>query len=158
MELITNRKAQQYIPLNGDYTGLSVRDCRYFTLNPLKDGWEEVTYYTNKRKDKYINYEGQYDSWVYVLSNPSIPGYLKIGYTNEDPNFRAKQLSRSTGVVTDFKVEWAFNCFNASSLEKQVHQCLEEYRVNNQREFFNIPLYKAIEVITKIGQNYINLK
>jgi len=57
---------------------------------------------------------------VYVLSNPTMPGYVKIGFTDKTPEERAIQLSRSTGVILPFKVEWAFHCYNAEALEKEM--------------------------------------
>ena len=42
--------------------------------------------------------KGNGDQWVYVLSNPSSPGLLKIGYTKKQPEERAKQISSATGV------------------------------------------------------------
>ena len=45
--------------------------------------------------------------WVYVLSNPSIPSQVKVGWTKGRPAARAKEL-QGTGVPTPFKVETAF--------------------------------------------------
>lgn len=54
-----------------------------------------------------------------------------------------------------YKVEWAFQCFNGEQLEREVHEELATYRVNQQREFFDIPLVEAQEAIEKIGKNYV---
>ena len=43
--------------------------------------------------------------WVYVVSNPSMPGLLKIGRTNSAVEVRIKDLD-STGVATPFKKEY----------------------------------------------------
>ena len=158
MELISIEKSQQYIPLSEDYTGLGVRDCKFFTLTLLENGWEKVTYFTSRRKNKYINYQGEYDSWIYILSNPSIPNHLKIGYTHNTPDIRASQLSKATGVAQDFIVEWSFNCHNGQKLEKEIHNALNDYRVNNNREFFNISISEAIDLITQLGIKYTNLQ
>jgi hypothetical protein len=40
-------------------------------------------------------------------------------------------------------------------MEGEVHHALEKYRVNSQREFFQIELEEAKEVIEKIGKNYV---
>ena len=101
----------------------------------------------------YANREGEYDSWVYVLSNPDLT-YYKVGYTDQTPDQRAKQISAQTGVPRPYKVEYAFNCWNGRKLEGEVHRKLEGYRVNTQREFFDYPLSEIILSIEQLGENY----
>ena len=98
--------------------------------------------------------KGEGDQWVYVLSNPTTPGLLKIGYTKLNPDERARQISNATGVALPYNVEWAYKCFNGEQLEGEVHRKLKAYRVNSNREFFQIQLEEAKEVITLLGQNY----
>ena len=43
-------------------------------------------------------------NYVYILSNESMPGLLKIGYTSCDPRKRAAELF-TTGVPEPFRVE-----------------------------------------------------
>jgi len=156
MERITKQQSKQYISLKEDYTGKGLEAAAYFTLTPSKmgDGWEDVTYYTSRKKNIYSN-KGEGNQWVYVLSNPTTPGLLKIGYTSLTPDERAKQISNATGVALPYKVEWAFKCFDGEQLEGEVHRKLVEYRVNNQREFFQIGLEEAKEIIKLLGKNYI---
>lgn len=156
MERITKGQAKQYISLKEDYTGKGLEAAAYFTLTPSKmgDDWEDVTYYTARKKNVYSN-KGEGNQWVYVLSNPTSPGLLKIGYTSLTPDERAKQISNATGVALPYKVEWAFKCFDGEQLEGAVHRKLVEYRVNNQREFFQIDLEEAKKVIKLLGKNYI---
>ena len=153
---ITPDIAQQYIPIEEDVLN---SDIRYFTITPhsnikkRKEGWEEVTYYTGRRRTMKItpSVDKQH---VYILSNASMPGLLKIGYTKGDPNKRVEQLDRSTSVPTGFTLEWAYPCYNAIELEGEVHEYLSGYRVNNQREFFKITLTEAKSIIEKLGQKY----
>ena len=127
---------------------------RFYTKTEDKDGWDSITYYTSRRKDIYAN-RGEADQWVYILSNPALPNMLKIGYTKNEPEVRAKQISAATGVALPYKVEWAFQCFNGEQLEQEVHAELASYRVNQNREFFDIPLAEAQEAIEKIGKQYM---
>ena len=153
---ITPEQAQAYIPVEEDVMG---SEARFYTITPHRDidkqndGWEEVTYYTGRRKVMKIipSVDKQH---VYVLSNPSMPGLLKIGYTKGDPSKRVSQLDRSTSVPTGFVLEWAFPCYNGIELEGEVHEYLSGYRVNNQREFFKIPLEEVKSIIEKLGQKY----
>ena len=154
MERITAKQAQEYIPLKENYSDTSVTAASYFTLTPGKDGWENVTYYTARKRGIY-NKQGEGDQWVYVLENDSQPGLLKIGYTKLTPDARAKQISNATGVPLPYKVAWAYRCFNGEQLEGEVHHALKKYRVNNQREFFSIKLEEAKKTIELIGKNYV---
>ncbi len=148
---ISLNKASNYLSKEEDNLDSPIR---YYTLEIDDDGWDKVTYYTSRRKDIYKN-RGKGDQWVYVLSNPSMPNFLKIGYTKNEPDIRAKQVGSSTGVALPFDLEWAFQCFNGEQLEKEVHKELESYRVNNNREFFDIPLKEAIEAIETLGKRYV---
>jgi hypothetical protein len=97
MKRISLEQAKQFIPLEEDFTNKTVQDCPYFTLTPSPkgDGWETVTYYTARNIDMYANRDGNYDSWVYILSNPTQPNLYKIGYTKNTPDERAKQISNA---------------------------------------------------------------
>tara|TARA_B100000927_G_C16199133_1_gene362756 strand:- start:95 stop:562 length:468 start_codon:yes stop_codon:yes gene_type:complete len=147
---ITEDKASLYISKDDDLIDSPIR---FYTITEDEDGWDKITYYTSRRKDTYSN-RGKGDQWVYILSNPSLPNMIKIGYTKNEPEVRAKQISASTGVALPYKVEWAFQCFNGEQLEQEVHRELETYRVNHQREFFDIPIDEAQEAIVKLGKNY----
>ena len=155
MERITVKEAKKYIALKDNYSDKSVEAAAYFTLTPSKngDGWENVTYYTARKRGIYNKY-GEGDQWVYVLENDSQPGLLKIGYTKLTPDERAKQISNATGVPLPYKVAWAYRCFNGELLESEVHHALKKYRVNNQREFFQIGLDEVKETIELIGKNF----
>ena len=155
MEKLTVEQAKMFIPLKENYGNTEVEHASYFTLSPSKmgDGWEDVTYYTAKKKGIY-NKKGEGDQWVYILKNQTLPGLLKIGYTKLTPDQRAKQISNATGVPLPYEVAWAFRCFNGELLEGEVHHALKKYRVNNQREFFQIGLEEAKETIKLIGNNF----
>ena len=78
--------------------------------------------------------------YVYCLSNPSFAESMyKIGFTKNNPYMRARQLN-TTGVPTPFKVEMAKRVCNYRDKEIKIHKFLAKYRVNNNREFFNIAL------------------
>ena len=155
MERITVEEAKEFIPLKENYSDKSLNAAAYYTISPssMGDGWESVTYYTARKRGIY-NKQGKGDQWVYILENDSQPGLLKIGYTKLTPDERAKQISNATGVPLPYKVAWAYRCFNGELLEGEVHHALKKYRVNNQREFFQIELDEAKETIKLIGENF----
>ena len=136
-----------------------------FTLTPSTDpkypaseGWEDVTYYTARRKDVYKDMQQPGDGFVYILTNESMPGIVKIGYTSDrvGPQERAKQLSSGTGVPTPYKDEFAFRCFNGEVLEKNIHEELSGVRVNSKREHFYLTVEEAKQVIYKLGKGFTN--
>ena len=154
MKRITEEQAKKYVPFHEDLTN-AVKE--YFTLSPDPEDndWELIKYYTSRKEDQYENRGGDGDSWVYVLSNPSIPHQLKIGSTSKEPDERAKQISRGTGVPTPYRVEYAFRCFNAEALERELHKYFKSSRTSNQKEFFQIDLSEATEAIDFLGRRYL---
>jgi hypothetical protein len=156
MERITEDVAKGYIPLRENYGNTGVENAAFFTITPSEkgDGWEDVTYYTEKKYGLYAD-QGEGDQWVYILSNPSLPKeYLKIGYTKLKPEERAIQISSATGVPTPYKVEWAYKCFNGEIVERMTHNKLKSSRVNNRKEFFHIGLEEAKGIIKEIGNKF----
>ena len=89
--------------------------------------------------------------YVYILTNESIPGMVKIGYTEVCPEGRAKDISRGTGVPTPFKVEYSVVCANPYIVEQAVHSKLWDHRVNNKREFFSVSVERARTIINFIA-------
>ena len=155
LDKITVEKAKQFIPLKENYGNTDLEHAKYFTLTPSAkgDGWETVTYYTDKKYGLYAD-KGDGNQWVYILSNPTQPGLLKIGYTKNSPEKRAKQISSATGVALPYKVEWAYQCFNGEIVEREVHHKLKAKRVNSSKEFFQISLEEAKETINLIGSKF----
>jgi hypothetical protein len=92
------------------------------------------------------------DGYIYCLSNPSIPGLLKIGTTTRTPEERARELF-TTGVATPFKVEFSRRTENSLKKEKGIHKVLDHYRIPS-REFFAISVEEAARVIdTYLSEN-----
>lgn len=93
-------------------------------------------------------------SCVYILTNPAIPGSVKIGYTTNTASARAAELSSGTGIPAPFTVSWfaQTTCEAAARLlEAETHRTLGEHRVNARREFFSVTVESAREVIEQIG-------
>lgn len=84
---------------------------------------------------------------VYVLSNPSMPGFVKIGITDDkDVKQRMAQLY-TTGVPLPFKCEYAAIVQNTAMIEKAFHTAFGPSRPNPRREFFEIDPGQAIAII-----------
>jgi hypothetical protein len=86
-------------------------------------------------------------SIVYVLSNPAMPGLVKIGRTdNEDASVRIGQLY-TTGVPVPFDLEFACRVDNPDAVENALHTAFAPNRINANREFFKIEPEQAVAIL-----------
>lgn len=69
--------------------------------------------------------------FVYVLTNESMPGLVKIGFTLGRPADRAKQLA-TTGVPTPFVVAYSIKLFDPDKWERRIHEHLVQHRKNKE--------------------------
>lgn len=92
--------------------------------------------------------------YVYILTNPALPGLLKIGKTTRTPQLRAAELSKPTGVPRPFEVAYALYVLDCHRVEKRAHQQLSEVRVRG-REFFELPLDAAVAAVDSVGAPYL---
>ncbi len=84
---------------------------------------------------------------VYVLTNPAIPGLVKIGRTSqEDASTRIAQLYTS-GVPVPFTIEFACRVETADEVERALHIAFSPNRINPRREFFRIEPEQAIAIL-----------
>jgi len=89
---------------------------------------------------------------VYILSNPSLPGLVKIGQTINLQQ-RLSQLF-NTSVPTPFKCIYAKKVQNYKEVERKLHKGLNKDRINQNREFFRIPEEDVINFLELIpGEN-----
>jgi hypothetical protein len=91
--------------------------------------------------------------YLYALTNPSLPGMVKIGSTRRSPDARAEELSRHSGVPTPFVVKYSVSVSDCSAIELAVHRRLAAYRVSERREFFRIDVAQAVQVLEEIAQS-----
>ena len=86
---------------------------------------------------------------VYLLTNPCMPGLVKIGMTTqEDIDKRMRELY-TTGVPVPFECQFACKVNNkdCAKIEKALHTAFEPQRVNKNREFFRINLEQARAIL-----------
>lgn len=86
-------------------------------------------------------------SVVYVLTNPAMPGLVKIGMSGgTETDGRLAQLY-TTGVPFPFKLEFACRVANPDEVERALHRAFAPQRVNPKREFFKIEADQAIAIL-----------
>ena len=86
---------------------------------------------------------------IYVLSNPSMPDLIKIGYTTRSIDERLQELS-TTNVPTPFKVEAVYSSVAPLNDEKNIQDALGKHRLLKNREFFHLAPAKAVELISRL--------
>ena len=87
--------------------------------------------------------------YIYCLSNPAMPGLLKIGYTEKTVEERVKSLY-STGVPMQFVIELSKYVYEPRKKEQYLHMLFNQYRCDKKREFFAIPLSLVMSEFCKI--------
>jgi len=88
-------------------------------------------------------------SFLYIASNQSLEGIVKIGFTRRNPSERMLELD-TTGVPTPFDISFVACLEDAKNLESLVHQYLADCRIRNEREFFKINLREAINAVMAV--------
>lgn len=82
--------------------------------------------------------------FIYVLENILMPGIYKIGFTANNPDKRAEQISQQYNLPTPFVVLNYWRTRDPYIIEQRVHKILNLSRVNG--EFFNAKI-EDIELI-----------
>ncbi|MFW7268636.1 GIY-YIG nuclease family protein [Gluconacetobacter sp. Hr-1-5] len=104
---------------------------------------------TNKQAEKIaqaLPVPGEHHGIVYVLSNPAMPGILKIGKTSADVSIRMKSLY-STGVPVPFECIHAKRIKDYHKVEAKIHIAFGDHRINDNREFFRVGSERVIAVL-----------
>ena len=83
---------------------------------------------------------------VYVLTNPAMPGMVKIGQTTNEITNRMNELN-TTGVPLPFDCLFACEVDDCKIVENSLHKAFYPYRVNPRREFFEIDPEQAIVIL-----------
>jgi hypothetical protein len=92
---------------------------------------------------------------VYVLTNPAMPGLVKIGKTARNSvDARLNELY-STGVPVPFECVYAAKVIDESKVERAFHLAFGPYRLNPKREFFQIEPEQAITLLELMAEENV---
>lgn len=85
------------------------------------------------------------NGYVYVLGNDLMPDLYKVGWTERNPEERARELS-GTGVPSPYKVIFSIITKLDMKIEKDIHKKLDQYRYRKDKEFFktDIGIIKSV--------------
>ena len=86
---------------------------------------------------------------VYVLTNPAMPGLVKIGMTTRDNMETRMRELYGTGVPVPFECQYAckVNFSDCTKIEKALHTAFAPNRINMNREFFQIKPEQAMAIL-----------
>lgn len=101
------------------------------------------------------------NGYIYILTNPSFPDYVKIGYA-DDVNQRLKQLNRSECIPFAFRL-YAYYKVNQRLTDMKLHQMIDKLNPNlrsieefdgktRKREFYNMAASDAYAILETIAQ------
>jgi hypothetical protein len=93
--------------------------------------------------------------YVYILSNPAMPGAVKIGRTTKTPDRRAAQLS-GTSVPLAFKLEAFVFAPDCVQLECSMHEAFGSARINGGREFFAVTAHDARNMLERLHYQQVS--
>lgn len=117
-----------------------------FTPDPEDPSFEYVHYWIERQSfNAQLSFN---EGYIYILENKSLPGILKIGYTDRSPLDRVREINAGTGVIIPWHISTTFPCKSPNHIETLVHQSLSQYRLN--KEGFNVSISLAEEIIQKI--------
>lgn len=87
---------------------------------------------------------------IYVLTNPAMPGIVKIGYTTSEVPTRMAELDR-TPVPLPFSCFYAGYVENVQIQEQRIHAIFADRRLRPQREFFTVSPEQAKAAIELVA-------
>jgi hypothetical protein len=93
--------------------------------------------------------EKQEQGFVYVLTNPCMPGLVKIGMTKRNEMKERLRELYTTGVPLPFECEFAcrVNESDCGIIENALHEAFKPQRINDSREFFSIAPEQAKAIL-----------
>jgi hypothetical protein len=97
--------------------------------------------------DESPNLEGGAGSLYILQAFKDKNRLLKIGHTTQPIVDRVSEINRATGVAIPYGARHAWRVRNPKAVESRVHDLLAQYRYRGDREFFDIPLWKAVDLI-----------
>ena len=90
--------------------------------------------------------------FVYILSDASMPGCVKIGFSTGDPVDRVAELSQPAGFRKPFRIEYWCLTYDVEQVEVLLHEALAKHRVKESRELFRVDLSTAIAMADRVGR------
>jgi hypothetical protein len=133
--------------MNGQQVRDNVKSARaYDFVETGKNTWN-VRYFKRKYGSKKSPTSTGH---IYILQNISVPGILKIGFTERSVADRLNEINKATGVISPWQVRDFWFTQEPYLAEQEIHERLKDYRVEDNREGFAINFMVARDVIFEV--------
>lgn len=86
--------------------------------------------------------------WVYIITNKALNGLVKVGFTEKDPQYRARSLSNAAHPYPCV-VEYEALVSDPRDVEAKAHIALLDKREN--KEWFRCSIEDAVQVISHVA-------
>jgi hypothetical protein len=147
MENLTGKDTSEFYEMNAQQVRDNVRSARaYDFVDDGQNAWK-VRYFKKKFGHKTSPHSTGH---IYVLQNTSVPGIFKIGFTERSVADRVNEINSATGVITPWQIRDFWFTQNPYAAEQEIHDRLNEYRVENNREGFAVNFMVARDVIFEV--------
>ena len=93
------------------------------------------------------NYTTSKEGYVYIISNPAWPDWIKIGMA-VDAEDRLNGYQTSSP-MRDYKLEFTVKVNDRRKSETLAHKICKKMGIDNKGEWFNMPIHLAIVAIGK---------
>ena len=93
---------------------------------------------------------------VYVLTNPAMPGFVKIGLTKGKTIEKRLANLSNTSVPLPFTIEYACKVNDCFGVEKALHNAFSQFRAP-RKEFFRIDPNGAIGILKLLSLKVVTL-
>lgn len=92
---------------------------------------------------------------IYIAHNPRDgENIFKVGKTERSVEERMSELTSATSNIGQYSAYAQFVVLDIDSAEKACHERLSRYRVQNNREFFEISLPRLLKIVTEEIKGY----
>ena len=93
---------------------------------------------------------------IYIITNKKQgKNTFKVGKTSKSIDERLKQLNSETGLLGKFEVFATFVVDDIDKAEKECHKNLKDFRIQNNREFFEVDFINILFSVRKSISKYL---
>lgn len=91
-----------------------------------------------------------HQAWIYILSNPAMPGMLRIAYSKDNPARLAEEVQGSIELPFPYVLEYSVCCYDTLYTTRLIHEELRDYKVqpdNGMNNWFRYSLPEAVTLL-----------
>ncbi len=134
MKNLTGKDKSKFYEMDENDVRTKVKQAQAYEFIPCGPLCWEVKYY--KKKHGYARSAAT--GYLYVLQNTSFPGMFKVGFTERNVADRLREINDNAGMMTPWQVRDFWFCDKPYLIEQEVHRRLEPFRVESNKEGFQI--------------------